>query len=340
MSRFHCRKHPRGLLPADASAPTNVWPPAASASIAARTATPHRRSVRPLISIGLLVAWASWTPVCGQTDTADREADAAAVAEPAEPPELDPQAIEALRPLFDQVRSAQATRAIVQLSADTVIDGAVIGREESTYQIASTAPDAFTVYWKSAKTRSRLYVNSKQATVAFEPPAYVPLKESFPMQQAVFQLPVPMGPYPEVVLALTLAGVDPKLTLTTGVKSVTLVDRNKFRGQVPSIHLAGIQDDDVRWDLWITQEDAPKPLRLQVNLTEMLRANGDLELPPGYRYTLRFDFATWKLNHENNPALFRFTPDDDSKKYETIEAYYQSVVRSPAEAAEQSGAAE
>ncbi len=231
----------------------------------------------------------------------------------------------ALRPLFDQIRDAGSTRATVELTVDTVIDGAVVNSEKSVYQIASTSPDRFTVYLKDAKQRTRLFSDGKQTTIAFSPKAYANLQSPIPMQQAVFNLPVPMGPYPEPVLALTLAGVDPALTLTTGMKSIRVVGEEKFRGRTPSLRVSGIQDDAVRWDVWLTRDERPKPLRLRVDLTEMLRQNGDLQLPAGYRYLLRFDFRVWLMDHPNDPKLYRHEPADDATEYATIEEYVQSL---------------
>ena len=230
-----------------------------------------------------------------------------------------------LQPLFEQIRNAKSTRASVQLAADTVIDGAVVNSETSVYQIASTAPNALTVYLKDAKQRTRIYNNKEQATVALATDAYTNLESPLTMQQAVFGLPVAMGPYPEPVLALTLAGVDPALTLTTGMKSVRFVGEEKFRGKTLSNHFTGVQDDDVTWDLWITRDESPKPLRLRIDLTQMLRQNGDLQLPPGYRYALRFDFTIWLMNHRNDPDLFRYKPIEKAKEYDSVQAYYQSL---------------
>lgn len=242
----------------------------------------------------------------------------------------------ALEPLFKRVRTAQSTRVTVQLSAETVIDGAVINTEESTYQIASKAPDQFTVYLKSKQVRTRIYCSGKSMTIALSPSAYTELDEVVTLQQAVFQLPIPMGPYPEAVMALTLAGVDPMDTFIAGMKSLDEVDRKPFRGKTPSIHFSGLQDDEVRWDLWVSQGSQPKPLRLLVDLTDMLRINGSLEMPPGYRYLLRFNFDAWHVNTRTDPSLFNYKPIPNAKKYDTIEAYFEELSKEPAAEPEKS----
>ncbi len=233
--------------------------------------------------------------------------------------------LKALQPLFDRLTQAKSTRATVELSADTIIDGAVINTQTSVYQIASQAPDHYTIYLKDPNQRVRIFSDGKTTTVALSEQAFTQLDQPLAMQQAVFELPLAMGPYPEPVLALTLSGIDPALSLTAGMKSVRLVDRNPFRGETPAIHFQGIQEDNVQWDLWITQDKAPRPLRLRVDLTEMLRASGGLELPAGYRYALRFDFTTWRIDHPNAESLFRYKKITGAKEYESVQAYFDQT---------------
>ncbi|MEL6104423.1 MAG: hypothetical protein AAFU85_00240 [Planctomycetota bacterium] len=230
-------------------------------------------------------------------------------------------ALAAARPFFDRIKRARSTRATIELTAETIVDGAIVGTQVSTYQIASTAPKSFTVYLKDQTQRTRLFCDGEKATLALSPTAFTHLDQVIGMQEAVFGLPFALGPYPEVVLATTLAGVDPALTLANGMRSLTLMDRGRFRGRTPAIHLRGVQDDDVSWELWLTEGKEPEPLRLQVDLTQMLRANGDLQLPSGYKYLLRFDYAVWKLNLNNGAELYRYRKLADAKEYESIQAY-------------------
>ncbi len=233
--------------------------------------------------------------------------------------------VAAMQPLFDQIREAKSTRVTVELSAATVVDGAVINTVKSVYQIASEAPGSFTIYLKDDTQRTRIFCDGKSSTIAFSPAAYTQLKDPIAMQDAVYQLPVPMGPYPEAIMALSLAGIDPDLTLTTGMKLVSLADSKPFRGKTPAKHFVGLQDDDVRWDLWVTQDKQPIPLRLKVDLTDMLRANGSLNMSVGYRFILQFDFSTWKINPKTTPNLFRHTQIKGATEYESIDAYYQEL---------------
>tara|TARA_R110002049_G_scaffold4601_5_gene32789 strand:+ start:1092955 stop:1094292 length:1338 start_codon:yes stop_codon:yes gene_type:complete len=232
---------------------------------------------------------------------------------------------QALVPLFSRIAKADVSRVTVELSSETVLNGAVIDTRKSSYQIASIHPDKFTIYLKEPDQRTRIYNDGKSMTVALAPESYYELPDAMYTQEAVSELPLPMGPYPEPVLALSLAGVDPSLTFLGAMKSVEVVDRAKFRGKVPSIHLHGVQDDGVSWDFWMTQDEEPKPLRLLVDLTQMLAATNQVAMPAGYQYQLRFDFLAWRMTGKVDDGLFHFKPSKDATKYDSLAHYYESV---------------
>ncbi len=109
------------------------------------------------------------------------------------------------------------------------------------------------------------------------------------------------------------------------MKSIEVVDKKDFRGNVPSIHLRGVQADAVTWDFWISRGEQPEPLRLLVDLTPMLIAAQDVQVPEGYSYQVRFDFLSWRVTGKVDESLFTYTPSKDAKEYASLEAYYESV---------------
>lgn len=231
----------------------------------------------------------------------------------------------AISPLISAVKNADVSRVTVRLSAESVVNGAIVDTQQSTYQIASSKPNKFTVYLKEPDQRTRIYSNGKNAVVAMATDAFFRLPEAIDLQTAVTNLPVPLGPYPEAALALSLAGVDPALSFLAGMKSVELVDRGKFRGKIPAIHLRGVQNDDVSWDLWITQDKDPKPLRLLVDLTAMLRATSSVQIDETFSYVLRFDFLGWRVTGKIDDALFEYRPPKEAKEYKSLDDYYQQI---------------
>ncbi|WP_231617229.1 redoxin domain-containing protein [Novipirellula aureliae] len=233
--------------------------------------------------------------------------------------------LEVLEPLFSSIEQADASRATVKVLTESVSGGQIVDSQESTYQIASRSPDRFTIYLKEPNQRTRIYGNEKEMIVRLAPEAFYKIDQPVGLREAVVALPLPMGPYPEPVLALTLASVDPSNTFLNGMKSIEIVDRDKFRGVTPAVHLKGEQDDAVTWDFWITQDNPPKPLRLLIDLTPMLRSTGELRVPQGYEYQIRFDFLSWRISGEVPDSLFRFQPSEESVEYESLEDYAQAI---------------
>ncbi len=262
------------------------------------------------------------------TDTANAT-DAAKVENKtnAEKPTFEPsdEVRAALLPLFTAIADADVSRAKVELSVETVMHGEILSTEHSTFQIASKFPGKYTIYHKSDEDRKRIYSDGEVSTVAVSPEAFYELPEVLNNQTLVTRTPIDIGPYPEPMLALTMAGVDPSVTFFGGMLSVDLIGETLFRGRTESIRIRGTQDDGVIWDLWMTDEEQPRPLRLLVNLTPMLAASGQVHVPQGYELSLRYDFLSWRVTGEVEDKLFRFVPPTDATKYESLADYQEKI---------------
>ena len=233
---------------------------------------------------------------------------------------------EVLSPLFSSIVKAKVSRATVEMLSDSLLAGSVVESQKSSYQIASTVdPDQFTIYLKEPERRTRIYCDSKSIAVALAPDAYFRIPEPIGTQQAAIDLPVPMGPYPEPVLSLTLAGVDPAISFVAGMKSLEIVERKNFRGKIPAIHLRGVQADNVSWDFWVTDSKDPKPLRFLVDLTPMLIGSNQVSVPEGFSHQVRYDFLTWRVSGDVDERLFSYVPSEDATEYESINDYYESL---------------
>jgi thiol-disulfide isomerase/thioredoxin len=243
---------------------------------------------------------------------------------------LKPDVRDALFPLFKSIADADVSRVTVELASETLTGAQVVDSQISTYQIGSKAPDHFTIYLKEPHQRLRVFCDGKEMIVAMSPEAYFRAEDPIQTQRAVTALPVPMGPYPEPVLALSLAGVDPSITFLGAMQSVEILDRGKFRGEIPAIHFRGLQDDGVSWQFWISQEDPPKPLRLLVDLTPMLRATQEVQIPENYSFQLRYDFLSWRMSGEVDPQLFKFNPPATAVEYKSLDEYYAQVAATAA----------
>ena len=232
----------------------------------------------------------------------------------------------ALIPLLDSIRKAKVSRATVRMLTDSVMSGEVVESRESTFQIAAKDPGKFTVYLKEPEQRTRLYCDGKQMVAAMAPDAFFRLPQAPTIQEAVTGLSVPLGPYPEPVLALTLAGCDPKITFVAAMKSIKVVDHKPFKGKIPATHLHGVQADAVTWDLWISEDkNDPQPLRLLVDMTPMLAASDQVHVPAGFSYQVRYDFLTWRVKGELKDNLFTFNAAKGAKEYKSLQDYYKQI---------------
>ena len=227
-----------------------------------------------------------------------------------------------LLPLFENIETAKVSRVTVKMLDDAIAGGRTLRSRESSFQIASARPDRCTIYHKEADRRTRLYADGRRLSIALSPTAYVQKKQTVDLQSLVTDLPVVMGPYPEPLLALSIAGVDPAITFLAGMSSVRLVDRDDFRGR-PAAHLEGVQADGVVWNLWVSTDRDVRPLRLLVDLTPMMAASGRLNLPAGFSQQIRYDFVSYRLEGEVDPRLFEYKPKPGAEAYESILEYEQ-----------------
>ncbi|TWT65074.1 redoxin domain-containing protein [Allorhodopirellula solitaria] len=283
--------------------------------------------VRFVLLVAISVAWFSASRIVAADEQPGDKAAAESKPEAGENDAFQPsdEVQAALLPLFEAIADTDASRSEIELSVETVMHGEILSREKSTFQIASKFPDQYTIYHKSDSDRKRIYSDGETSIVALSSAAYYELPRVWNNQSIVTGSPIDFGPYPEPMLALTLAGVDPSITFFGGMSSVEAKGKTKFRGRTDSVHVRGQQDDGVVWDLWITDEERPRPLRLLVNLTPMLQASGQVHVPQGYGLSLRYDFVSWRVTGAVDEKLFRFAATKDSVKYDSMADYQKQT---------------
>jgi thiol-disulfide isomerase/thioredoxin len=233
--------------------------------------------------------------------------------------------VKAIDSIADIVKAATSSRATVELTTRARIGDQEITNENTVYQIASRAPESYTAYYKATDQSFRVYCNGETVSVLCSPTAYfkAPVPES--MRDAVISVPAPLGPYPEPILALTLCGVDPKESLMTDMQSLKLIDRDPYEDQ-PAVHLQGTQLDGVTWDLWIaTEEGKARPLRMLIDLTQVVASGSGDQLAEGFVYELEFLFTLWRMSGDVDESLFVLKPPKDAIEYESLEDYFQSA---------------
>ncbi len=219
---------------------------------------------------------------------------------------------------------ATSSRVTVAMTTRSRVADEVLSEESAIYQIAARAPNQFTAYLKAPEQSLRVFSNADQCYVLVSPTAYYEAQASPSFSAAVMNLPAPLGPYPEPIMALALCGIDPAQTLLGDMRSLAIVDHEPL-DKTPAVHLQGTQVDGVSWDLWIgTEKEKVQPLKMIIDLTTVVGGEANAELPENFVYEIELDFTLWRLNVELDDRLFVFTPPQDAVAYESLENFYQS----------------
>ncbi|HBJ34759.1 MAG TPA: thioredoxin [Planctomycetaceae bacterium] len=235
------------------------------------------------------------------------------------------EAAAALQPLVQAINDAAQILATVELTSRSMINGQVVASDVAVYQIASKKPNLYSIQLKGGDQLMQVVSDGKIANVILGGTAYYQIPAQTSLQPLVTESPIPMGPYPEPVMALTLAGADVARTFLTEMQSLELVKAEAVE-DVPSVHVRGVQADGVSWSLWAgTQPGKVKPLRLKIDLTKVVVGDNEDGLPDGFAYELDMRFTQWRADGELDPSIFVFKPSPDVKKFDTLEDLIASM---------------
>jgi thiol-disulfide isomerase/thioredoxin/outer membrane lipoprotein-sorting protein len=275
-----------------------------------------RQSVFAVYLCGLTVWSAGAILPLTSPARADESADKSAAAPVAEGrPEVEA----ALKPIADAIKNAKRSRATVVLTSRSLIAGQVVAAEDNTYQIASKTPNLFSIQLKGEEQSLQVTSDGTTSSVLLGGIAYFQVDAPANLQEAVIDSPVPLGPYPEPLMALTLAGVDLAESLLNDMESLTIVNREPY-DDTPALQVRGVQADGVSWVLWVaTEAKKERPLRLKVDLTKVVVGDNEAALPKGFAYEIDFKFTKWEMDGEVDDQLFTFKPPADATRYESLE---------------------
>lgn len=254
------------------------------------------------------------------------EADASAAATDASDPAVRAEVEAALRPVADLISRSQTSRTTVELTSRSILGERSAPGESAVFQIASQAPNRFSIQLKSEGQVLRVISDGERTTASLGQTGYFETAAAESLAEAVTAMPIPLGPYPGPLLALALAGGDPIAALLSESRRVEVANHEPLEG-VPAVELRGVQDDDVSWKLWLaTAEDEPRPLRMTVDLTPVVAANNDAPLPAEFAFEIEFRFRSWRMGGEIDEALFKFEPSEKAKKFESLEDYFEAML--------------
>lgn len=252
-----------------------------------------------------------------------------AAARPAASLEVSDEVRQALGPVLQRSMKAESLRATVKMSVNSAIGDEVLGTNEGLFQIASEAPNRLALSAKFQSEQVQFVSDGEQLYVQLTPEAYVVEEAPASFEDLVSAMPVQLGPQPEPMLWLSVAGINPARSLLSGLSSIEMVGREAI-GDVDAAHLRGVRPEGVQWELYVSVDDQPRPLALVVDMTEMITKSNNLQVPEGYSFTIRYDFERWQVDAELDPALFEYRPPTEAERFESVADYLmQSNERGP-----------
>lgn len=261
----------------------------------------------------------------GQDDAGQDDA----AARPAASLEVSDEVRQALGPVLQRSMKAESLRATVKMSVNSAIGDEVLGTNEGLFQIASEAPNRLALSAKFQSEQVQFVSDGEQLYVQLTPEAYVVEEAPASFEDLVSAMPVQLGPQPEPMLWLSVAGINPARSLLSGLSSIEMVGREAI-GDVDAAHLRGVRPEGVQWELYVSVDDQPRPLALVVDMTEMITKSNNLQVPEGYSFTIRYDFERWQVDAELDPALFEYRPPTEAERFESVADYLtQSNERGP-----------
>ncbi|WP_164104040.1 redoxin domain-containing protein [Candidatus Laterigemmans baculatus] len=298
---------------------------------------PVRRASRHLWAKLLVVPLLAGPLFVGQASTTLAQDDAAPTqAQPAQPPaseqpapadaaapaaaKISDEVRAAVAPMVRRIAAAESLRATVKMTVTSAVADEVLGTTEGLFQIASVVPNKIALSAKFESEAVRFVSGGQQLNIQLSPEAYVQTDAPESLAALVSAMPIQLGPQPEPMLWLSVAGVDPSVSLLNNVVSVELVGREPV-GDVPAVQVRAKRREGMDWTLSIAADDRPRPLTLLIDMTEMITKANDLEVPEGYSFSIRYDFEGWEVDPKLAPELFTYQPPTGAEKFDSIADY-------------------
>lgn len=268
------------------------------------------RWARRTLLWGLVVTWLAtgqWSS-CGQRLTAQDPSPNQISVDVAQ---------QQLGPLSKSIQAATSLRATVRLTVVSAIGAEVLGKDEGVFQLASTNKNLLAISAKFAADAVRIQSDGTKMFLQLSPSAYVESPPPANFAELITAMPIQLGPQPEPMLWLSLAGVNPGESLLEGAVSLESTTGPVVEG-VETKWLRVTRPDGVQWELQLTQGEQPRPLLLRIDLTKMITQANNLTLPDGYTFKLEYEFQRWELNGEIASELFQYQPPAGAERFESI----------------------
>lgn len=237
-------------------------------------------------------------------------------------PVIEPAVRQALTPALSRLTSAEKLRTTVQMTVTSAVADEVLGKNQGLFQLASQRPNRLALAAKFDTEAVQFVCNGEKLYVRLSTKDYLELPAPTVFEELITTMPIQLGPQPEPMLWLSLAGVNPVQPLFTGLEGCKVVEpMTPVDSEEPTVTVRAARPEGLVWELTVTQGESARPLRLLIDMTEMIKQTNNLQVPEGYSFKIQYDFQSWETNTELADSLFEFTPPKDAEKFNSLADY-------------------
>lgn len=250
-----------------------------------------------------------------------QETPPASPAEPAKEISLDQiprDVIQVLDPLFARLRESKQLRSTVKLTVTTSRGEEKTETSEGVFQVASRRPNLLRLNVKFSDESISIFCDGTSLHALLSRNAYVQMEAPEDLSVLATQMPLHLGPQPEPLLWLTLAGSNSKENMLAGLSEVKRIPGSPNG----SARIAASTTSGLRWVLDVATDKQPRPLRMEIDLTEMVRQVSDsIAVPENYSFRVEYLFQSWDIDAEIPDSMFEFEAPPGAKRFESITDY-------------------
>ena len=229
---------------------------------------------------------------------------------------------QAAGPLFSRVANAERIRATIRMEVVSAVGDQVMGSNQGLFQVASQIPNLLSLSAKFDPDAVRMVSTGDDLFIQLSATEYVQTDAPASLNAFIAAMPLQLGPQPESMLWLSVAGMQPEELLFEGLSQVSVADGEPLEGMATKV-ITAVRPEGVKWDLRLTAEEAPRPLSLKIDITEMITKANNLQVPENYSFRVLYAFERWEIDPAMDAALFEFSPPESGEKFESLSAYLE-----------------
>lgn len=227
-----------------------------------------------------------------------------------------------LTPMLKNLTAANKLRATVRMTVTSAVGDEVLGQNQGLFQLASERPNQFALSAKFDTEAVQFVCDGNNLFVRLSAEDYLELPAPTVFEELITAMPIQLGPQPEPMLWISLAGVNPVEPLFVGLKTCKVVEPTvPVESDESTSTVRAVRPEGLVWELTVTKGQAGRPVRLLIDMTEMIKQTNNLQVPEGYSFKIQYDFEKWETDAELPRGIFDFTPPEKAKKFNSLADY-------------------